>query len=285
MKTIGEYLPSWEEIITLNFSHHTCYMYKSVASKVFKDCLDKDVLYLNTPEFREFCYRKPSHHIIPIRHFIKFINTLENINILPIPLPKNKLLIKKRRESSRTLFTFEELNALISTSKEISNSTPKKRMLMLYVLYFLFFTGVRKSEFREIDHESVISEGLAYTSVCGKGGLYRTIQLPECLQEFIAENKSILLEIAGEIKSTTLDYLLNRVAKNTVFENRLSPHCFRRSFITTLIENNVPLHHIQHLVGHSSAAVTLGYTRTPSRQVLHKDLKTMTNGIALKKVL
>jgi site-specific recombinase XerD len=50
---------------------------------------------------------------------------------------------------------------------------------------------------------------------------------------------------------------------------RVTPHTFRHSYVTDLLENDVPLPKVKALVGHTSDKTTLGYTHFSAR-TLHK---------------
>ena len=60
--------------------------------------------------------------------------------------------------------------------------------------------------------------------------------------------------------------MAKRRMKNAGLPLRLSPHSFRATTFTALLEHGVPLEDVQHLAGHSDPGTTRLYDR-PQRKV------------------
>jgi len=117
-------------------------------------------------------------------------------------------------------------------------------------------TGVRISEVVEIKYSDIeIKNGKYWLRVEGKGRKIRWI----CIKE------ELIKEIEEYMKFYDVDDKLfeigtrqiNRIIKK--WDDRLTPHDLRRTFITNLIKNGASINVVQQLAGHSNLATTQKY--------------------------
>ncbi|MCF8276165.1 MAG: tyrosine-type recombinase/integrase [Flavobacteriales bacterium] len=182
-----------------------------------------------------------------------------------------------------TVMNFNEVRAifqnLYSLKLEISPSDVYQyRALVrdLAVLELFFATGLRVSELTNLKYDNInLDEGVL--KVHGKGGKDRVIQLCnagviKCLKEY----ESLFI---NEMKSTGW-FFINRLSKrlseqsarNTVKKyasagntsKLITPHTYRHTFATMLLEEGVDIKYIQKLLGHSSIMTTQIYTHVTS---------------------
>ena len=64
--------------------------------------------------------------------------------------------------------------------------------------------------------------------------------------------------------------MINRYARLASIEQHLTPHMFRHSFATLLLEQDVDIRYIQRILGHSSISTTEIYTHVSN--VKQKDI-------------
>ena len=139
----------------------------------------------------------------------------------------------------------------------------------------LYSTGVRVSELITLRVSHIyFDEG--FIRVIGKGNKERLVPIGRIALKYI---KLYMEEIRApmSIKSTFLDYLflnirgkkLTRVmifliiqdlAKKANIATEVSPHVFRHSFATHLVEGGADLRAVQEMLGHSSITTTEIYT-------------------------
>lgn len=108
----------------------------------------------------------------------------------------------------------------------------------------------------------------------GKGGKERIIPLLEivknAIEEYLAklpyeidETEAIFLGKNGKpLKRTYFNKILINIRRKLNLPEHLTPHAFRHSFATHLLENGADLRVIQELLGHVSISTTQCYTKT-----------------------
>ncbi len=62
--------------------------------------------------------------------------------------------------------------------------------------------------------------------------------------------------------------MIKKIAKNVGINLNITPHMFRHSFATMLLEEDVDIRNIQQLLGHSSITTTQIYTHITSNKKL-----------------
>ena len=152
------------------------------------------------------------------------------------------------------------------------------------VIELLFSTGARVSEIAglRIEHVHLESGGIL---IKGKGRKERMVHV--CNSEPIALLKKYHSLVKEKMKSAGGYFLINRfnkklsdqsirnIVKKLVakagINRRITPHVFRHTFATLLLEKDVDIRYIQHLLGHSSIMTTQLYThvnRAKQKQIL-----------------
>lgn len=184
---------------------------------------------------------------------------------------------------------FHSIQTFLSTlyaQKELAESEYQLRCCIrdIAVIELLFATGMRISELcslkpSDIDFES--SNILIY----GKGAKERIIQLGN--QEVIAalvlyqETFKKDIEVCGyffvnrlqhKLSEQSVRFMINHYAELAGISQHITPHMFRHSFATLLLEQDVDIRYIQRMLGHSSISTTEIYTHVSSTK--QKDILT-----------
>lgn len=140
------------------------------------------------------------------------------------------------------------------------------------VMELLFATGARVSEICFLTSQSI--DMISHTiKIYGKGARERIIQIEN--KGVIAALETYLALFSNEIKESgyiftnklhnrltdqSVRNMIKRYAKAVNYINRITPHMFRHSFATFLLEEDVDIRYIQKMLGHSSIATTQIYT-------------------------
>lgn len=160
--------------------------------------------------------------------------------------------------------------------------TPGSREILrdIVVLELLFSTGLRVSELCALSKDtfSLDNAGLRLL-INGKGRKERVIhliasELIHLLQiycsEFskeITEQGFILFNQRGRpLSAQSVRRIINKYVIQSGASNHVTPHMFRHTFATSLLESGMDIRYIQSLLGHSSIATTQIYTHVTTRQ-------------------
>lgn len=150
------------------------------------------------------------------------------------------------------------------------------------ILEVLYGCGLRVSELVELKI-SEINFKEDYLRVLGKGGKYRLVPLAEITKntiiDYIAEARVFLNPVAGhedilflnrrgkKMTRVMVFNIVKEAATNANVQKNISPHTFRHSFATHLLQNGADLRHIQEMLGHSSITTTEIYTHLETEEV------------------
>ena len=179
------------------------------------------------------------------------------------------------------VLTVEEIDTIISTV-DMSKKEGQRNRAILETLYSC---GLRVSELCNLKlSELYFDEG--FIKVEGKGSKQRLVPIsPRAIKEI----KYWLLDRnLGKIKKGFEDYvflarwgnsisrimvfhLIKELAEKAGITKNISPHTFRHSFATHLLEGGANLRAIQCMLGHESIATTEIYTHT-DRNMLRSEI-------------
>lgn len=181
----------------------------------------------------------------------------------PIKLPK-----------TIPLNTVETLLSTIYKQRIVAKTNYKKRNALrdVAVIELLFATGMRISELCTLKSKDVnLYDGSIL--IYGKGNKERRIQignnaviriLQEYKNDFYKEIDSCKHFFANQngnaMSDQTVRRMINKYATLASVELHLTPHMFRHTFATSLLEADVDVRYIQEMLGHSSINITEIYT-------------------------
>lgn len=140
------------------------------------------------------------------------------------------------------------------------------------VIELLFATGMRISELCSLKPSDIDLES-DNILIYGKGAKERIIQLGNqdvisallLYQETFRED----IEICGyffvnrlkhKLSDQSVRFMINHYAELAGISQHITPHMFRHSFATLLLEQDVDIRYIQRMLGHSSISTTEIYT-------------------------
>ena len=152
------------------------------------------------------------------------------------------------------------------------------------ILELMYGTGVRVSELVGLDKTDIDFNGLRIL-VRGKGKKERIVPLAEELASMIKSYFKVMYQIVAEGRTVETDaVIINRLGSRMtdrtvrrVVEQYLtkaglpldySPHSFRHTFATHLLEGGADLRSIQELLGHESLSTTQKYTHSELNSLL-----------------
>ena len=204
--------------------------------------------------------------------FDKIDTKIREPKILPKVIPQ-KLLIKILNEAYKSLATCESEYSLKCTLRDIA------------VLELLFATGLRISELCHLKNSDVnLSEN--YVKIFGKGSKERIVQfsIPDvisALKEYRRHFKNdiektgyfFVNKLSHRLSEQSVRFMVNKYTNRAAARLHITPHMFRHTFATMLLESDVDIRFIQQILGHSSITTTEIYTHVSAakqKQILKR---------------
>ena len=194
--------------------------------------------------------------------------------------PARMLKFPKKEKYLPNVFNVDDIFTLLDLPDK---STPMG-MRDALILELLYGTGVRVSELVGLDRSMVDLQGMRIL-VLGKGKKERIVPLAPEIISLIKDYYKVMYDIVTEGRVVESDALIinrlgTRMTDRTVrrvVETYLkkaglpldySPHSFRHTFATHLLEGGADLRSIQELLGHESLATTQKYTHSDLASLL-----------------
>ena len=180
--------------------------------------------------------------------------------------------------------SLEEIEKLISATEE-NTDLAKRNRCMIEVLYGC---GLRVSELTELQISNInFKEN--YLKIQGKGDKVRFVPLADYTADFIKNyinnirskqkinpkySDILFLNSRGaQISRQMVFLIIKEIVKKAGIQKNISPHTFRHSFATHLLQNGADLRFIQEMLGHSSITTTEIYTHLNTEELHEPILK------------
>ncbi|MCR6638688.1 MAG: site-specific tyrosine recombinase XerD [Sporocytophaga sp.] len=202
-----------------------------------------------------------------IKGFYKFLMIEEIVTNDPSALLESPKLGRKLPDT----LSFPEIEALLN-SIDLSTAEGMRNRAMLETLYS---SGLRVSELVELRLNNVFTDQ-GFLRVLGKGSKerlvpigrealkYITIYVKEIRCHLVAkpgsENHVFLNRRGAGLTRVMVFTIIKNLAKDLGMKKSISPHTFRHSFATHLIEGGADLRAVQEMLGHESITTTEIYT-------------------------
>ncbi len=211
--------------------------------------------------------RSQARIISGIKAFYKFCKQ-EQISATD---PTELLSAPKLKKALPDTLTFEEIEKIIA-SIDLSKPEGMRNKAMLETLYSC---GLRVSEIVGLKRSHLYLD-IGFIRVVGKGDKERLIPIGSDAIKFIQiylneirvhlpENRSnediLFLNRRGSMLSRVMVfYIIKDLALKAEIKKNISPHTFRHSFATHLVEGGADLRAVQEMLGHESITTTEIYT-------------------------
>jgi len=251
---------------------HSLLMFLDDKSFSLKDLSDKTLfLYLTYLRAKGLKSRSLARHLSSLRGFFAFAVSEKWYKEDPGHLLENPKLPRKLPE----FLTKEEISRLLA----LPDTSTKLGMRDKVMLELLYAAGLRVSELiamRVLDFDPQVG----MLRVFGKGAKERLIPIHYTAQEYLNQ----YLEFTRPAFKPVEDFMfLNRSGKGLTrqgvwklikkfatlaeIKRSISPHTFRHSFATHLLEGGADLRTVQLLLGHADISATEIYTHVESSRL------------------
>lgn len=207
-----------------------------------------------------------------VRSFHNYLN-----REFQIPDPTDDLPETGKRQRLPKALSVEEVTKLVEAAKDPSNPISLRDYLLLELLYS---TGARVSEvvginLNDISESNIAGEGIWVLKLRGKGGKERIVPLgsyaKNAIDDYLVRCRPSLLKKLNETalflnnRGTRLSRvsaweIVKNAATKSGLNTRVTPHIFRHSYATHLLDGGADIRVVQELLGHSSVTTTQIYT-------------------------
>lgn len=271
-----------------NFSSHTAKAYCSdiLSFLVWMDeqsC--EDVNFSRVREYlhfiQKFNYKKTTvaRKIASLRTFYKYLYREHKVD----SNPAMNLTNPKRPKSLPKFLTPDEVEQILNNTKIETPAGYRNRT----ILELLWATGMRISELSGLNFGDLNLEHNEIR-VFGKGSKERIILVTDRAKNFLeryiesaralipkgfpvpdtSENSPVFINNTGyRLQTRTVRNVINEVVEKINLPKHVTPHVFRHSFATHLIENGADLRVVQELLGHASISNTQIYTHVSTQHL------------------
>lgn len=262
--------------------------------KQFFNFINKDILTLSVSDIEIFIRHlhenyKPKTVKRKLASLKVFFNYLDYKCIIETN-PFNKIKTKFREPlllpKTIPLHTIEKLLSTMYKAHSNANTAyrQKRTLLDIAIAETLFSTGMRISELCNLKSSDVDMHD-AVIRIYGKGSKERIIQIGnnDVIQLLIDYQDNYFSKIQSSgyfftnpnstpLSDQSVRRMFNKYCSLAAIDLHITPHMFRHTFATSLLEADVDIRYIQEMLGHSSITVTEIYTHvTLSKQ---KDILT-----------
>lgn len=203
--------------------------------------------------------------IAALKSFCKFLRKNEDITV---DITQN-LEVPRTTKKLPSVLTLDEVSKIFNLPEEEKPLLLRNRA-MFEVLYG---TGVRVSELINIKLEDLNLQ-VGYILISGKGGKQRIVPLGstaiESLSPYLKQRTNMLKKqqnnylfvnkIGTKLSRQGFWKILKKYAISWGIKKSISPHTFRHSFATHLLEQGADLRSVQEMLGHSNITTTQIYT-------------------------
>jgi len=202
--------------------------------------------------------------------------------------PTTLLEAPKRKRTLPDTLSFEEIENLIAQI-DLSKPEGTRNKAMLETLYSC---GLRVSELVQLQLSKLYLD-LGFVRVRGKGDKERLVPIGDSAIKYIQlykqttrtqiqpqrgnEDFVFLNKRGGPLSRVMVFYIIRDLATSAGINKTVSPHTFRHSFATHLIEGGADLRAVQEMLGHASITTTEIYTHL-DREFLRKTLQQFHPG-------
>ena len=234
--------------------------------------------FLKEQRKKKISSRSLARAVAALRQFYRYLkeeNRLENN-------PVDKIQTPEVKKSLPDYLTLAEINDLFSNIREDDSYELRDKA----IFELLYSSGLRISEACNLRMDDVDLDNM-FLTIRGKGGRERLVPfgakslailrkyLESARDEILKERFSDYLFISKKgdfLNRKSVWRLLKKYLARTKIKKDITPHTFRHSFATHLIENNADLRSVQELLGHIDISTTQVYTHLASRTLkeVHK---------------
>ena len=275
-------------LVEKNFSQYTAKAYTSDVMSFLIWLEGTNVSLVDYNKIREYLrfiykynYKKTTvaRKISALRTFYKYLYRERVVEANPV----SGVSAPKKTKSLPKFLDKEEIEQILNNVNIESPSGFRNRA----ILELLWATGMRISELSGLNFGDLNLEHNEI-KVFGKGSKERIVLISERAKQYLEryihtarrlvardfppppqeENSPVFINNTGyRLNPKTIRNVINSIVEKISLPKKVTPHMFRHSFATYLIENGADLRVVQELLGHASISNTQIYTHISTKHL------------------
>ncbi len=202
-----------------------------------------------------------------VKSFFNFLMISDKIENSPAEF----ILSPKFGRQLPDILSTDEIDRIIATV----DTSSVKGLRDCAMLELLYSCGLRVSELVSLKIQDLFF-GEGYIRVIGKGDKQRLVPISATARERVhryldkrpetrSGEETLFLNNRGSRLTRVMVFtILKQAVRNAGIEKRISPHTFRHSFATHLLEGGASIRQVQEMLGHESILTTEIYTHLDS---------------------
>jgi site-specific recombinase XerD len=255
------------------YSDNTVRNYVSCFETFINYYYNEDPITLNEIDVRNYLQKliqdgKSNSYVNMAVNSIKFFYEIVH------GMPNRFYSVERPRKEKKLpeVLSKEEIIKIINSTNNIKHKC---------IMGLLYSSGLRRGELLSLNVTDIDSKRMVVKVKNSKGNKDRiTILSPSILKDLQVyykeyRPKKYLFEgqKGNKYSATSVLNIISVAGKKAGILKKVTPHMFRHSFATHLLENGTDIRHIQLLLGHSSTKTTEIYTHVANRSFMEiKDL-------------
>jgi integrase/recombinase XerC len=276
-----------------NVSNHTLKSYMNDLNDLFDFLENENITNIKDVDFfilrgfvttlfdRELAKSTIERKIACLKSFFNFLSKKEIIKSSPAKMLK----FPKKEKKLFNVFNIDDILNLL----ELPDKSEPAGMRDALILELLYGTGIRVSELVGINIPDIDFSGQR-VRIRGKGKKERILPLADlhikminkylktrekiCPGYIIKGDFLLINKLGTRLSDRSVRRIIEKYLKQAGLPLDFSPHSFRHSFATHLLEGGADLRVIQSLLGHSSLSTTQKYTHLNLTELLRVYDKT-----------
>jgi len=271
--------------IEKGYSTHTLTAYSKDLKQFFnffqerKDFLEV-ITYLDIRQYLTFLQSRginrstQARKLTAIRSFFKYLKRNKYIT----NNPSEMIHSPKKTKKIPTILSEGEVTKLLDQTFITEDPLTIRDKAIFELLYS---SGLRVSELVSLKIED-INSNYHLVRVMGKGNKERIVPFGnkawEAVEKYLSNSRHLLEKKEGVVvlflnhqgkKLTTrgIRYIIDKYVTKAALSIKISPHVFRHSFATHLLDNGADLRVVQELLGHVNLSTTQIYTHVSKARI------------------
>ena len=248
----------------------------SMKNALSKEVVDRYIINLH----KQYKPKTVKRKIASLKAFFHYLEYQELIKENPFNKLDTRFREEKLLPKTIPFHSIQKFLSVLYEQKSLAESEYQLRCCVrdIAMIELLFATGMRISELCSLKPESIDLES-GNILIYGKGAKERVIQIgnPEVISALLLYQEYFKEDIVScgyffvnkrknKLSDQSVRFMINRYAEIADITQHITPHMFRHSFATLLLEQDVDIRYIQQMLGHSSISTTEIYTHVSSKK-------------------